>query len=72
MKTGDLVRVNTEKLEKNGRPVLKSEKDNPIGIIVRKQYAQHTRKTSYRVLFTDSGSSHWYSKIYLEVISENW
>lgn len=70
MKVSDLVRVNIEKLKKNGRAVLKSEIANPFGVIVRTQYVQHTRKTSYLVFFTDSGNSHWYSKTYLEVIDE--
>ena len=68
MKVGDLVKINVKKMKINGRCVLKSEVENPFGIIVRTQYTYGTRRRSYRVFFTEDGTAHWYSGKYLEVV----
>ena len=67
MKAGDLVKINVKKLKENGRAVVMTEINNPFGFIVKNASC---KSESFLVILTETGERFWYSKKFLEVISE--
>lgn len=72
MKAGDLVRINVEKLKRDGMMITKAELKNPFGFIIMGTMIRgvHCKSPSFRVILTETGEKFWYPKKFLEVIGE--